>query len=107
MHIKIDFLLQIYVFLVLTTYFIVYFEANEPLMKKVFHRLCFRNKTYVTHGMGIAVIVKMFLTSSSARAHSHNPISRFRFLVPKIGNRRSDGPSSRFRFCNCGENVGR
>ena len=28
-----------------------------------------------------------------------------RFLVPKIGSRRSDGPISRFRFC--GENVGR
>ena len=30
---------------------------------------------------------------------------RIRFLVPKIGGRRSDGPISRFRFC--GENVGR
>ena len=28
-----------------------------------------------------------------------------RFLVPKIGSRRSDGTISRFRFC--GENVGR
>ena len=85
----------------------MYFEANEPLMKKVFHRLCFCNKTYVTPGMSTAAIVKMFLTSSSVRAHSHDPILRFRFLVPKIGSRRSDGPISRFRFCNCGENVGK
>ena len=28
-----------------------------------------------------------------------------RFLVPKIGSRRSDSPISKFRFC--GENVGR
>ena len=34
-----------------------------------------------------------------------HPILRIRFLVPKIGSRRSDGPISRFRFC--GENVGR
>ena len=39
------------------------------------------------------------------RAHSHDPILRIRFLVPKIGSRRSDGPISRFHFC--GENVRR
>ena len=39
------------------------------------------------------------------KARSHDPILRIRFLVPKIGSRRSDGPISRFRFC--GENVGR
>ena len=39
------------------------------------------------------------------KALSHDPILRFRFLVPKIGRSRSDGPISRPRFC--GENVGR
>ena len=38
------------------------------------------------------------------KARSHNPILRIRFLVPKVGSRRSDGPISRLRFC--GENVG-
>ena len=38
------------------------------------------------------------------KARSHDPILRIRFLVPKTGSRRSDGPMSRFRFC--GENVG-
>ena len=38
-------------------------------------------------------------------ARSHDPILRIRFLVPKIGRRRSDGLISRFRFC--GEDVGR
>ena len=39
------------------------------------------------------------------KARSHNPFLRIRFMVPKTGSRRSDGPISRFRFC--GENVGR
>ena len=39
------------------------------------------------------------------KTRSHYPILRIRFLIPKIGSRRSDGPISRFRFC--GENVGR
>ena len=39
------------------------------------------------------------------KAHWHDPFLRIRFLVPKTGSRRSDGPISRFRFC--GENVGR
>ena len=39
------------------------------------------------------------------KARSHDLILRIRFLGPKIGSRRSDGPISRFRFC--GENVGR
>ena len=39
------------------------------------------------------------------KACSHDPFLRIRFLVPKIGSRRSDGPISKFRFC-C-ENVGR
>ena len=39
------------------------------------------------------------------KARLHDLILRIRFLVPKIGSRRSDGPISRFRFC--GENVGR
>ena len=33
------------------------------------------------------------------------PVHTIRFLVSKIGSRRSDGPISRFSFC--GENVGR
>ena len=37
------------------------------------------------------------------KACSHGPILRIRFLVLKIGSRRSDGPISRFRFR--GENV--
>ena len=39
------------------------------------------------------------------KARSHDSILRIRFLVPKIGSRRSDGPILRFRFC--GENFGR
>ena len=39
------------------------------------------------------------------KARSRDPILRIRFLVPKIGSRRSDDPISRFRFC--GENLGR
>ena len=42
---------------------------------------------------------------STLKARSHDPILRIRFLVPKIGSRRSDGPISRLRFC--WENVGR
>ena len=41
----------------------------------------------------------------SLKTRSHDPFSRIRFLVAKIGSRRSDGPISRFRFC--GENVRR
>ena len=41
----------------------------------------------------------------SLKARSYDQILRIRFLVPKIGSRRSDGAISRFRFC--GENVGR
>ena len=41
----------------------------------------------------------------SLKARSHDPILEIRFLVPKIGSRRSNGPISRFRFC--GENVER
>ena len=43
--------------------------------------------------------------STFLKACSHDPLLRIRCLVPKTGNRRSDGPISRFRFC--GENVGR
>ena len=42
---------------------------------------------------------------SSLRPGSPYPILRIRFLVPKIGSRRSYGPISRSHFC--GENVGR
>ena len=42
---------------------------------------------------------------TSLKARWHDPFLRIRFLVPKTGSRRSDGPISRFRFC--GENVGR
>ena len=42
---------------------------------------------------------------NTLKARSHDPFLRIRFLVPKTGSRRSDGPISRFRFC--GENVGR
>ena len=45
------------------------------------------------------------LSIVSVKARSHDPILRIRFLVPKIGRRRSDGPISRFRCC--GEHVGR
>ena len=43
--------------------------------------------------------------SNILKARSHDPFLRTRFLVPKTGSRRSDGPISRFRFCD--ENVGR
>ena len=42
---------------------------------------------------------------SSLKARLHDPILRTRFLVPKTGSRRSDGPISGFRFR--GVNVGR
>ena len=45
------------------------------------------------------------MNSLCLKARSHDPFLRIRFLVPKTGSRRSDGPISRFRFC--GENVGR
>ena len=48
---------------------------------------------------------KFIVTFGSLWARSHDPFLRIRFLVPKTGSRRSDGPISRFRFC--GENVGR
>ena len=48
---------------------------------------------------------KPFKLGLHVKARSHDPLLRIRFLVPKTGSRRSDGPISRFRFC--GENVGR
>ena len=56
------------------------------------------------------LLLNIFLAESqegptTLKTRSHDPILRIRFLVPKIGSRRSDGPISRFRFC--GENVGR
>ena len=42
---------------------------------------------------------------SSFKARSHDPFLRIRFLVPKTGSRRSDGPISRVHFC--GKNVRR
>ena len=47
----------------------------------------------------------MWRVDNCFKARSHDPILRIRFLVPKIGSRRSDGPISRFRFC--GEIVGK
>ena len=46
-----------------------------------------------------------FGKTDGIKARSHDPILRIRFLVPKIGRRRSDGLIS--RFCFCDENVGR
>ena len=43
-------------------------------------------------------------TCFRVKARSDDPFLRIRFLVPKTGSRRSDGPISRFHFC--GENVG-
>ena len=45
------------------------------------------------------------LLNSVLKACSRYQILRIRYLVLKIGSRRSDGPNLRFRFC--GENVGR
>ena len=47
----------------------------------------------------------IFWHFASVKARSHHPILRIRYLVPKIGSRRSSGPILRFRFCD--ENVGR
>ena len=47
----------------------------------------------------------IFSPIADVKARSDDPFLRIRFLVPKTGSRRSDGPISRFRFC--GENVGR
>ena len=49
-------------------------------------------------------VKRLFLTVY-LEVRSHDPILRIRFLVLKIGSRRSEGPISKFRFC--GENVGR
>ena len=51
------------------------------------------------------IFLKLDISSRIFKARSHDPILRIKFLVPKIGSRRSDSPISRFRFC--GENVGR
>ena len=45
------------------------------------------------------------MKETTFKARSHDPFLRIRFLVPKTGSRRSDGPNSKFRFC--GENVER
>ena len=39
------------------------------------------------------------------KAPSHDPFLRIRFFISKIESRRSDGPIS--KFCFCDENVGR
>ena len=44
-------------------------------------------------------------TQNDLKACAHDPISRIKLLVPKIGSRRSVGRISKFRFC--GEDVGR
>ena len=49
-------------------------------VKHLRHQFCHRNSAYL-------------------KARSHDPISKIRFLIPKIGRRRSYGPISRFRFC--------
>ena len=56
-------------------------------------------QTGIWNGQGCNTINKFL------NARLHDPIFRIRFLVPEIGNRRSDGPI--LRFCFCGENVGR
>ena len=52
-----------------------------------------------------SLYVKRTVNRPNFTTRLHDPILRIRFLVPKIGSKRSDGPISRFRFC--GENVGR
>ena len=58
---------------------------------------------------GLSTLVSKFQLCQGVpvtiKARSNDPFLRIRFLVPKTGSRRSDGPISRFRFC--GENVGR
>ena len=47
-------------------------------------------------------MVRLYLLSigvQPVKSRSHDPVSRIRLLVPKIGRRRSDGPISKFRFC--------
>ena len=46
----------------------------------------------------VASQVAKKIASTSVKARSHDPILRIRFLVLKIGSRRSDGPISKFRF---------
>ena len=46
-----------------------------------------------------------FRSVFGSSARSHDPFLTIRFLISKIGSRRSDGPISKFRFCS--ENVGR
>ena len=50
-------------------------------------------------------LIEIHFRYCSIKARSHDPFLRIRFLVPKTGSSRSDGPISWFRFC--GENVGR
>ena len=50
-------------------------------------------------------LIQMKLFESLKKGPFTQFVFKGRFLVPKIGSRRSDGPISRFRFCD--ENVGR
>ena len=59
----------------------------------------------MVHSCGFPKFEVLCYSQNTVKARSHDPILRIRFLVPKIGSRRSDGPISRFRFC--GENVGK
>ena len=58
-------------------------------------------KNYVAYRNTKQIVkLKMYV-----KVRSHDLILRIRFLVPKIGSRRSDGRIAMFRFC--GENVGK
>ena len=62
-------------------------------------------KIQVVHWFFVDISQQWSRCDEYVKARSHDPILRIRFLVPKIGSRRSDEPISRFRFC--GKNVGR
>ena len=59
----------------------------------------------MVHNGGFPKFEVLYYSQNTVKARSHDPILRIRFLVPKIGSIRSDGPISRFRFR--GENVGK
>ena len=71
--------------------------------------LCYLGSHKVLHKSPLSknalLLYGLYKKEIFVKARSHDPFLRIRFLVPKTGSRRSDGPISRFRFCD--ETVGR
>ena len=79
--------------LVLNSFLTSFYQA--PLKSRINELFVFRLK----------IRARDFAYTLDIFRRSDDPFLRIRFLVPKTGSRRSEGPISRSRFC--GENVGR